>query len=164
MAPRKHTFILCSFMIIAIIAPHFTAEPPTADQSINKDRTNRQAAIKAGKRVPTTPKWGFFGTVFHLILEQINDTKSAYSQISELVNNQFADDNAVNKAANSNSNDTTEAPKISRAEFLKILDRNLKGLARLRNLENRIAKEDSMKNLRRYKDEIFGKKNQNRRK
>ncbi|XP_013191205.2 uncharacterized protein LOC106135459 [Amyelois transitella] len=162
MAFSRHGFILSMFVIIAIIAPQFTAVPPTAEKFINKDRTNRQAAIKAGKQVPTTPKWGFFGTVFHLILEQINDTKSAYNQISELVNNQFSDDNAVTKAPNPSNNSTTEAPKISRAEFLKILDRNLKGLARLRNLENRIARQDTMANLRRYKDEIFGKKNENR--
>lgn len=38
------------------------------------------------------------------------------------------------------NNGTTETPKITRAEFLRILDRNLKGLNRLRNLEWREAK------------------------
>ena len=38
------------------------------------------------------------------------------------------------------NNGTTETAKITRAEFLKILDRNLKGLSRLRNLEWREAK------------------------
>lgn len=38
------------------------------------------------------------------------------------------------------NNSTTPTPKITRSEFLKILDRNLKGLARLRNLEWREAK------------------------
>lgn len=38
------------------------------------------------------------------------------------------------------NNGTAEAAKITRAEFLKILDRNFKGLARLRNLEWREAR------------------------
>lgn len=38
------------------------------------------------------------------------------------------------------NNGTTESTTISRSEFLKILDRNLKGLARLRSLEWREAR------------------------
>lgn len=38
------------------------------------------------------------------------------------------------------TNGTTPTPRITRAEFLKILERNLIGLARLRNLEWREAK------------------------
>lgn len=38
------------------------------------------------------------------------------------------------------NNGTTESPKITRSEFLKIIDRNLKGLNRLRNLEWKEAK------------------------
>lgn len=48
----------------------------------------------------------------------------------------------VTKAPDPNS-DTTQTPKISRQEFLKILDRNLKGLARLRDLEWREARKVS---------------------
>ncbi|KAM3967919.1 uncharacterized protein ACR2FA_011471 [Aphomia sociella] len=150
--------MLGTLVVIAIIAPLFTAQPPSADKAIDKDRTYRQSAIKSGKNVASTPKWGFFGTIFHLILEQINDTKSAYNQISDLVNNQFADDNAVTMPPDPANNGTTETPKISRSEFLKILERNLIGLARLRNLEWREAKKDSMANLREYKDEIFRRK------
>uniref|UniRef100_A0A2H1VWI8 SFRICE_025092 n=1 Tax=Spodoptera frugiperda TaxID=7108 RepID=A0A2H1VWI8_SPOFR len=129
------------------------------DEIIEKDRNARQSAIRAGRHVAGAPKRGFFGTIFHVILEQINDTKSAYNQISDLVNNQFADDNAVTTTPDPSNNGTTESPKITRAEFLKILDRNLKGLSRLRNLEWREAKKDSAANIRMYKDEIFrGKK------
>ncbi|CAG9117683.1 unnamed protein product [Plutella xylostella] len=150
--------------IVLIAAPHFTAQPPTAEESIGKDRTQRQASLKYKKQTAVKPKWGFFGTIFHLILEQVNDTKSAYNQITELVNNQFTDDNVVPTEPDPNNNGTTETPKISRAEFLRILDRNLKGLARLRNLEWREAKKDSWENLQRYKEEIFnGKKTGKRR-
>lgn len=45
------------------------------------------------------------------------------------------------------NNGTTETPKITRAEFLRILDRNLKGLNRLRNLEWREAKKVKHKYL-----------------
>lgn len=47
---------------------------------------------------------------------------------------------AVTTTPDPSNNGTTESPKITRAEFLKILDRNLKGLSRLRNLEWREAK------------------------
>ncbi|XP_072943932.1 uncharacterized protein [Epargyreus clarus] len=129
---------------------------PTADMSIGKDRIFRESALRAGRRVAEKPKWGFFGTVFNLILEQINDTKSAYGQISDLVNNQFIDDNAVTMKPDASSNGTTESTKISRSDFLGILDRNLKGLARLRNLEWREAKKDSWTNLQTYWGELFG--------
>ncbi|XP_004930203.1 uncharacterized protein LOC114249448 [Bombyx mandarina] len=147
-------FALVAILIVAIIAPHFTAQPPTADDIISKDRYQRQSAIKAGYSIATKPKWGFFGTVFNLIKEQVNDTKSAYSQISDLVNNQFSDGNTATTETIA-VNGTTPTPKISRADFLNILDRNLKGLARLRALEWREAKKDSAANLREYKDEIF---------
>ncbi|XP_052757601.1 uncharacterized protein LOC113518452 [Galleria mellonella] len=164
MALSCHSIALTTLVIIATIAPHFSAQPPSADKAIDKDRIYRQTAVKSGKNVATAPKWGFFGTIFHLILEQINDTKSAYNQISDLVNNQFSDDNAITMPPET-VNGTTQTPKISRSEFLKILERNLKGLVRLRNLEWREAKKDSMTNLREYKDEIFrGRKNVGERK
>ncbi|KAG6457741.1 hypothetical protein O3G_MSEX010459 [Manduca sexta] len=149
-------------MIIVVVLPQCSGQQ-TADAVIGKDRQYREIAIKSGYSVATKPKWGFFGTIFNLVLQQINDTKSAYAQISDLVNNQFADDNAVTNEPVL-VNGTTETPKITRAEFLNILDRNLKGLARLRSLEWREAKKDSAANLRAYKDEIFrGKKSRNTR-
>ncbi|XP_026731320.1 uncharacterized protein LOC113496345 [Trichoplusia ni] len=155
MALAARHWALVTFVVIAIIIPTFIAQPPTAHDAIEKDRAARQTAIKAGKSIALAPKRGFFGTIFHVILEQINDTKSAYNQISELVNNQFADDNTVTAPPDPSNNGTTETPKITRAEFLRILDRNLKGLNRLRNLEWREAKKDSAANLKAYKDEIF---------
>lgn len=41
----------------------------SAEESINRDRTARKRAILVGNNVVTKPKWGFFGTIFHLILE-----------------------------------------------------------------------------------------------
>ncbi|XP_073958503.1 uncharacterized protein [Choristoneura fumiferana] len=163
---RRGITVLAALTIIAVVLPCFTGQPPTAEESIGKDRNLRQTADKIGKRVAHTPKWGFFGTIFHLILEQVNDTKSAYTQISDLVNGQFSDDQQVKPSPtiDPSGNGTTPTPKISRAEFLKILDRNLKGLARLRNLEWREAKKDSRANVQRYKEEIFGGKKPRRRK
>ncbi|KAJ0182553.1 hypothetical protein K1T71_001922 [Dendrolimus kikuchii] len=163
MAPGAQGFMFTTLVAVAVIAIVIQAQPRTADQAIQKDKVIRQVAIKAGYPVARKPKWGFFGTIFSLILEQINDTKSAYNQISDLVNNQFVPDNAVTTQPVT-INGTTETPKITRAEFLNILDRNLKGLARLRNLEWREAKKDSAANLGAYKDEVFrGKKARNRR-
>ncbi|CAH2050365.1 unnamed protein product, partial [Iphiclides podalirius] len=147
---------LSALLIATVLILPATAQPPTADASINKDRTLRLVSIKAGKNVAKTPQKGFFGTIFGLILEQINDTKSAYSQISELVNNQFVDDNAAPPL--NTTNGTSDATKITIGEFLKILDRNLKGLARLRNLEWREARKDSWTNLVNYKNEVFSAK------
>ncbi|KPI94840.1 hypothetical protein RR46_11844 [Papilio xuthus] len=171
MSQKLYIFVVGA-IVIAVAALPAAAQPvsrslvhnahPTADGSISKDRALRYVTLKAGKNVATTPQRGFFGTIFNLILEQINDTKSAYSQISGLVNNQFADNDDKSKP-NAN-NGTAEAGKITRAEFLKILDRNFKGLARLRNLEWREARKDSWANLVEYKNEIFsGKKARNRR-
>ncbi|XP_026319418.1 uncharacterized protein LOC113229942 [Hyposmocoma kahamanoa] len=153
---------LAALLAVAIAAQHLTAHaqtPTTAEKSIAKDRTFR---LSAGRKEAQAPKWGFFGTIFHLILEQINDTKSAYNQISDLVGNQFTDDNTVTPEPNPSNDGSTETPKISRQEFLNILDRNLKGLARLRALEWREARKDSWKNLQGYKDELFGSKRSGR--
>ncbi|CAG4978906.1 unnamed protein product [Parnassius apollo] len=157
MSARFQCAVLCACVAITAVALTVAAQPPTADASINKDRALRLVSLKAGKNVAKTPQRGFFGTIFNLIVEQINDTKSAYNQISDLVNNQFADNDVVRPSPNATAatNGTTEAPKITRAEFLKILDRNLKGLARLRSLEWREAKKDSWANLNNYKNEIF---------
>ncbi|XP_075972143.1 uncharacterized protein LOC142973976 [Anticarsia gemmatalis] len=148
-------FLLVTFLIITIISPCISAQLSTADELIEKDRAARHLLFKTGNDVAGNPKRGFFGTIFHVILEQINDTKSAYNQISELVSNQFADENAVTSAPDPSNNGTTETPKITRSEFLRILDRNLKGLSRLRNLEWREARKDTAANLKAYKDEIF---------
>ncbi|XP_045510649.1 uncharacterized protein LOC123705715 isoform X2 [Colias croceus] len=158
MAFRNGDYILASILIVGVIATVVTAQPPLADESIGKDRALRQSSIRAGKSVAVKPKWGFFGTIFNVILEQINDTKSAYTQISDLVNNQFVDDKAVTMPPDPSNNGTTKPPQITRQEFLKILDRNLKGLARLRNLEWREAKKDSWSNLQGYWGELFGSK------
>ncbi|XP_013135306.1 PREDICTED: uncharacterized protein LOC106100808 isoform X2 [Papilio polytes] len=161
MSQKFYLVVFGAIVIAAAVLPA-AAQPPTADASISKDRALRYVTLKAGKNVATTPQRGFFGTIFSLIVEQINDTKSAYNQISGLVNNQFADNDDKSKPKPNNG--TAEAAKITRAEFLKILDRNFKGLARLRNLEWREARKDSWANLVEYKNEIFsGKKARNRR-
>ncbi|XP_049881860.1 uncharacterized protein LOC126377869 [Pectinophora gossypiella] len=148
------TRAIAALLLVAVLAAHYAhAQPPTADKSIAKDRIFR---LSAGKTVAKPVKLGFFGTIFHLILEQVNDTKSAYNQISDLVGNQFTDDNVVTPEPEPVNGTTTESTKISRQEFLKILDRNLKGLARLRALEWREARKDSWANLQGYKNELFG--------
>lgn len=154
MANRLRISVLVSLMIIALVTSQLTSQPSTADKSINRDRITRKAPVNT-RSIHAKPKWGFFGTIFHLILEQVNDTKSAYNQISDLVNNQFSDDKRPPQPTTA-SNGTTETPRISRAEFLNILDRNLKGLRRLRDLEWREAWKDSKANLVGYKNEAFG--------
>ncbi|CAH2238225.1 uncharacterized protein LOC120634120 [Pararge aegeria] len=162
---RRYKFeVFAVLATVAVVAQLASAQPPLADDSIGRDKAIRQSLIRAGKNVATKPKWGFFGTVFNLILEQINDTKSAYNQVSDLVNNQFVDDNAVTVMPDSSTNGTTETPKITRTEFLRILDRNLKGLARLRSLEWREARKDSWSNAQGYWSEVFAGKKSRRRK
>ncbi|CAB3240587.1 unnamed protein product [Arctia plantaginis] len=152
-------YLLVNFLFIAIVSPHVRAQPPTADDIIEKERAARHLLFKSVNNVAEPTERGFFGTIFHVILEQINDTKSAYNQITDLVTKQFVDENAITPAPDPSNNGTTETPKLTRTEFLRILDRNLKGLARLRNLEWREAMKDSSANLKAYKDEIFrGKK------
>lgn len=41
---------------------------PTANGAIQNDRQSRHIATKFGKNVASTPKWGFFGTIFQLIV------------------------------------------------------------------------------------------------
>ncbi|XP_045528245.1 uncharacterized protein LOC123716516 [Pieris brassicae] len=158
MVLRSIDYILASILIVAVIATLANAQPPTAEESIGQDRFQRQSSVRAGKSAAIKPKWGFFGTIFSVILEEINDTKSAYNQISELVNNQFVDEKVVIPPPDKSNNGTSPSPKITRKEFLNILDRNLKGLARLRNLEWREAKKDSWNNIQGYWNELFGDK------
>ncbi|VVD02109.1 unnamed protein product [Leptidea sinapis] len=95
MKSKNGQCILCCLVVIAAFVPLIAAQQTTADESINKDRSLRQISSRTGQSVAVKPKWGFFGTIFNVILEQINDTKSAYNQISELVGNQIVDEKVV---------------------------------------------------------------------
>lgn len=147
-------YLLIVFLFIAIVSPHVPIQPLTADIT-EKNRSARHLLFKSVNNVSQTAERGFLGTIFNIISEQINDIKSAYSQITDLVSKQFIDENVVTLAPDLSDNVTTKAPRLTRREFLRILDRNLKGLARLRNLEWREAMKDSSANLKAYKEEIF---------
>ncbi|KAJ8915914.1 hypothetical protein NQ315_015529 [Exocentrus adspersus] len=72
-------------------------------------------------------------------IKQWNDTRNTVGTINKLINDNFLPDNAPVTEATTPSDpnvSTTAAPfKITRKEFNRIVQRNLRGLQRLYNLE-----------------------------
>ncbi|XP_065158734.1 uncharacterized protein [Atheta coriaria] len=112
----------------------------------------RHKRMKRASRKP-----GFFRTLFSVVFDQYNDTKYTINKISSLVNDNFLPENAPPVVSTTPSSidpnvSTTKAPyKITRSEFNRIVQRNLRGLARLYNIELRDALKQSDKNWAEYK-------------
>ncbi|KAL3265263.1 hypothetical protein HHI36_009477 [Cryptolaemus montrouzieri] len=98
----------------------------------------------------TTPKQGFIKTLFQVGFEQWADTQNTLNKISKMLNDNFLPENAASTTPSSTTessdpNVTTKKPpyRITRSEFMKILNRNVKGLRRLFDIELKEALQQS---------------------
>ncbi|XP_015431267.1 PREDICTED: uncharacterized protein LOC107187635 [Dufourea novaeangliae] len=125
---------------------------------------------------------GFFWTLARVTFEAFNDTKSAFQQISEIINNGIAPDSATQSSmprgsltvigATSPPRDmtavnetetttmlpatTTEAPPfvLTRGSLQTLIRRNVLGLVRLFNIEWRDALNQSEVNVREFRKDL----------
>ncbi|XP_060531246.1 uncharacterized protein LOC132704926 [Cylas formicarius] len=123
------------------------------DRSENQVETGNQVYVIRPKRATRKP--GFFRTLFQVTMEQFRDTKDTYRKVNDMINDNFLPENVpvtTTPRVESNNATTTAAPyKITRSEFNKIIQRNVKGLARLFNIELREALKQSDKNYAEFR-------------
>jgi len=105
---------------------------------------------------------GFFGKIAYmggLLFQQYNDTTSSFSRIRDILNDQFSDTATkgpkVEQSTSEPGETTTERYRISRAEFGKIVNRNLRGLQKLMRIELADAKNQSRYTKQEYAKELF---------
>ncbi|KAL3265264.1 hypothetical protein HHI36_009477 [Cryptolaemus montrouzieri] len=92
----------------------------------------------------------FSNSFFTIIDEQWADTQNTLNKISKMLNDNFLPENAASTTPSSTTessdpNVTTKKPpyRITRSEFMKILNRNVKGLRRLFDIELKEALQQS---------------------
>ncbi|GLV37250.1 uncharacterized protein CBL_01921 [Carabus blaptoides fortunei] len=139
------TFLVATCVIVLL---HNTAADTRHYEKMFNARSGVVQDTVREKRATRKP--GFFWVLGSNIFHQFNDTRSAIRQIRKLINNQFIDERkpAPAKVPVLEPNaTTTEAPyRISRKEFNNIIMRNLRGIARLYNLEWNAAVKQSEQN------------------
>ncbi|XP_044748687.1 uncharacterized protein LOC123309570 [Coccinella septempunctata] len=102
---------------------------------------NMQSSTTKAPPKRTTPRTGFFKTLFQVGYEQWTDTRNTLGKINTMLNDNFLPEGAaaatvVTTESSDPNATTTKAPyRISRNELGRILRRNVKGLVRLFNLE-----------------------------
>ncbi|XP_044254580.1 uncharacterized protein LOC123005048 [Tribolium madens] len=142
---------LLLFLITTCFALALQSSTPNKNNVPNQQIARDKRLIFKKKSSP-----GFFRTLFSVVYEQWADTKNTVSNVSRLINDNFAPENAPLQVSTTTvSSDpnatTTEAPfKITRSEFNRILRRNLRGLVRLFNIELQDALKVSEKNWAEY--------------
>ncbi|KAK5643121.1 hypothetical protein RI129_006966 [Pyrocoelia pectoralis] len=140
---RSILLYLVSFIVVCLHLTPNSAHPKdlVTSPSQHEDSTR-------GKRgfVVTKNKPGPIRQVFGIVYEQWNDTRFTLNSISKLFNEQFLPENAsLTTTPAPATNVSTRAPpyRITRSELIRILRRNIKGLARLYNIELKDALKQS---------------------
>ncbi|XP_076276421.1 uncharacterized protein LOC143207157 [Lasioglossum baleicum] len=145
------------------------------DEKIMSEETKR-VARQIRKQRP-----GFFWTLARVTFETINDTRSAFQQISDMINNNIAPDSATQgsmprgsltatvastsskntsstnetEAATTGPTSTTAAPFVlTRSSIQSLIRRNVLGLVKLFNLEWNEALNQSEINVRQFQKDL----------
>ncbi|XP_018561406.1 uncharacterized protein LOC108903650 isoform X1 [Anoplophora glabripennis] len=143
--------ILVRTILFFLVTTYFTlaVQNSNGEEKEDHDKINQENHQIITRTRRAIKKPGFFRTLFSVIYEQWNDTKNTFGTINNLINDNFLPDNAPVTEATTPSDpnaSTTAAPyKISRKEFNRIVQRNLKGLQRLYNIELQDALQQSKK-------------------
>ncbi|KAJ3659178.1 hypothetical protein Zmor_010881 [Zophobas morio] len=150
----QNRLLIRSLLLLLITTCLVLALQSTETARANKLISSQQ--ISRDKRLIFKKKPGFFRTLFSVVFEQWNDTKHTFRNVSRLINDNFAPESAPVMQTTTASSDpnatTTEAPfKLTRTEFNKLLNRNLRGLIRLTNIELQDALKVSEQNYAAFK-------------
>ncbi|CRK87241.1 CLUMA_CG001043, isoform A [Clunio marinus] len=105
---------------------------------------------------------GFFGKIAYmggLLFQQYNETTNAFGRIRDILQDQFSDTATkgpvVEQSTSEPDETTTEKYRISRAEFGKIVNRNLRGLQKLMRIELADAKNQSRYTKQEYLKQLY---------
>ncbi|XP_069697371.1 uncharacterized protein [Periplaneta americana] len=127
------------------------------DQDL-KDRVRRQTHQRSRSLISLLSDY---------IAETRNDTMRAFNEIADLVTKQIVPvkegielrnttEAPSGREASDNDTPTSTTPfTITQNEFFRILRRNLRGLARVFNMESRKAIEDSNNNVRMFRKQLM---------
>ncbi|CAH1103859.1 unnamed protein product [Psylliodes chrysocephalus] len=150
--------ILVQSIFIFLIAIYLTLETDASTRSIGKvKRATANNSSTATKPTRTTPKPGFFRTLFSVVYDQYQDTRNTIGTVNKLVNDNFLPENGKPQSATpapGTNATTTEDNRITRTEFNKIILRNLRGLQRLFQIELRDALKQSEKNYDEFRRNV----------
>ncbi|CAH2006575.1 unnamed protein product [Acanthoscelides obtectus] len=138
----RHRILLQSFFLLLVTAYLALAldRPSVFTQENDKDIPKHVTGAPRVKRATRRP--GFFKTLFSVMFEQWNDTKNTIQSVNKQVNDNFLPEDYVPTPPPKDSN-TTEPFRITRKEFNKIIQRNLRGIRRLYDLELKEALKQS---------------------
>ncbi|XP_044730466.1 uncharacterized protein LOC123293652 [Chrysoperla carnea] len=160
-------FIVTLCIAVALQSQDDTYSNNNHYRSVNNDRkptisNDKNQELQRSKRLLFYKKKaqqpGFFGMIGQLFYQQVNETTSAYRQISKIIRSNFIDPNEVTTTTTPSSDPnatTTMAPyRITREDFFGILRRNLRGLIRLFQVEIKDALNQSRYSISDYRKEF----------
>lgn len=153
---------ILNFIAVAAIATSFSfLVSPVEVTAIASDNSRTietmldETPIFRFRRETNHKNRGFLSLLADYISQTRDDTMRAFNEVSDLVSRQIVPAKQLNQSAPasvmelSDNATTTAAPYIlTQEEFLRILRRNLRGLARLFNMESRKAIDASNNNVR----------------
>ncbi|CAG9861569.1 unnamed protein product [Phyllotreta striolata] len=150
--------VIFQILLLCIVGIYLATSAEIRQQhKYKRATTNSTNSTLKQRRKATTPKPGFFRTLFSVVYEQYQDTRDTIGTVNKLVNDNFLPENGsadtTTPVPGSNST-TTEDTRISRAEFNKIILRNLRGLRNLFQVELKQSLKQSETNYNEFRKNV----------
>jgi hypothetical protein len=121
--------------------------------------------VRQTRAIQQPGQLGFFEKIAYiggLIFRQYNETRSAFSQVREILQDSFSDTATTTKrpigmttTVAPDGSTTTEKYRISRAELGRILNRNFRGLQKLFRIEVADARNQTRYTIAEYKNQYL---------
>ncbi|CAG9836076.1 unnamed protein product [Diabrotica balteata] len=125
---------------------------------LSKYETENIPLARAERATRTTPRPGFFKTLFSVLYEQWDDTRKTSATVSKAVNDNFLPESSGKNGATTPptvvNGTTTEETRITRTELQKILLRNLRGIQKLFQVELNDALKESKQTYQEFNKNV----------
>ncbi|CAO1386432.1 unnamed protein product [Diamesa serratosioi] len=151
------------WLVILLLTSMVMSELSSKDEMKQSRQVVRGKEHARHKRAALKPL-GFFGKIAFmggLLFQQYNDTSNSLGRIRDILYDNFSDTatkkppSASDVTTSEPGETTTEKYRISRAEFGKILNKNLRGIRKLMRIELADAKNQSRFSIAEYKQEYY---------
>ncbi|CAO1383229.1 unnamed protein product [Diamesa hyperborea] len=151
------------WLVILLLTTIVMSTLSSTDEMLQSRHVVRGKEHARHKRQALKPL-GFFGKIAFmggLIFQQYNETTNAFGRIRDILMDNFSDTatkkppSASDATTSEPGETTTEKYRISRAEFGKILNKNLRGIRKLMRIELADAKNQSRYSIADYKKEYY---------
>ncbi|XP_028128916.1 uncharacterized protein LOC114325156 [Diabrotica virgifera virgifera] len=141
---KGHLLIQAFFLCVLAI---YVTKGLQSDELTQYETRNSPPLARAERATKTTPRPGFFNTLFSVLYEQWDDTRKTSGAVSKAVNDNFLPEgkNGATPPPTVVNGTTTEETRITRTELQKILLRNLRGIQKLFQVELNDALKESRK-------------------